>query len=111
MNYQLAKQLKDAGFPVQDGHNAEERWKSWVNPKNEYCNWQASDEYLYCPTLEELIEACPRLITERGHFALEYIEDGWLAGYSAGIGMFLSSEGATPTEAVARLWLALNKKV
>jgi hypothetical protein len=105
MEYKLAKELDEAGFPQLKG-------KSFVSRVSGY----------RIPTLEELIEAC----VEKGQLSLNYHGQGkWIAR----IGYFIEStpdqkmkgypqmaqhcvvEASTPTEAVARLWLALNKKV
>jgi len=60
----------------------------------------SSDAYtglVYLPTLERLIEACgdDLNILVRGKDGFWYAE---------------SEQGKTPTEAVARLWLVINKK-
>ena len=87
MNYKLAKQLKDAGFngkyPIVLGDKN--------NPDVEH----------YYPTLSELIEAC-------GKFKFELIraQAGWCAKTK---GIIITSQ-RTPEEAVAKLWLKLNKK-
>lgn len=85
MNYELAKQLKDAGFP----------WKGPFFENEEYYRE-------YYPTLSELIEACgdkfdALVSSERS--------GGWMATDGRG----LSGDGSTPEEAVANLWLELNK--
>jgi hypothetical protein len=79
----LAKQLKDARFPGLEFL--------------ETCREQVF------PTLEELIEALPAtiqfsLIRNIDSYHITTLDD-------------LSCDGSTPTEAVARSWLALNKKV
>lgn len=106
MNYELAKQLKDAGFP-QKGEGIFE-------------GGEGTDELpdVYSPTLEELIEACgdrlmsvhrtvPARVEKSDHWGAEaYFETGpddEPRGSQLGLGQ-------TPTEAVAKLWLALNKK-
>ena len=70
--------------------------------------WRCGDR-AYVPTLEELIEACG---DEFGHVARLHGGKHWRASgrdndeeYS-----LIEELGATPTEAVARLWLALNKQ-
>lgn len=81
MDYALAKQLKEAGFPQT---HPESKWS----------------EFIY-PTLEELIAAC-----EGELVGLQYLDESWCAyrrGYLDGV------TGSTLTEAVARLWLALKK--
>lgn len=115
MNYELAKQLKDAGFP------------------KDYTQWNDHDEQLlintwdmygkrYSPTLSELIESCgegfkgllpngwiPVLATD--WTAVEKI--GTIEKNDAG-GLTFDSwhthSGKTPEEAVANLYIALHKK-
>lgn len=80
MNYKLAKQLKDAGFPG-----------------SETCE---KDE-LYHPTLSELIEACGKDL-----MALIPI---WKSKDWVAYGEDYAFSGKTHEEAVAKLWLKLNK--
>lgn len=104
MNYELAKQLKDAGFR-QTGyspfsvcqHSETHPEGHMIVPECKHC---------YIPTLEELIEAC---MSSLHVFKLEETANGkWKAkAYGSKLGWF---KGSTPTEAVARLWLALNPK-
>lgn len=98
MNYELAKELKDAGFPQTDEPNI-----------CGHCGDGGPDTEVRYPTLSELIEACgdrfASLIRKNG---------GWESNSK-----FLSNKdgtvdahnwiGSTPEEAVTRLWLALNK--
>lgn len=89
MNYDLAQQLKDAGFPVQNS--------GWD---------EGFEEKLKLPTLSELIAACGE------RFCLFLKGTTWIAGISTEEPSWYpeaSEEGDTPEEAVARLWLALNK--
>lgn len=105
ISYELAKKLKDAGFPQHKCFDAT-------------CN-KAHPER---PTLEELIEACGDDILglNRTH-ADDGKPNGWVAdththqcdcnkkncnGFT-----FEHESGVTPQEAVARLWLHLNKKI
>jgi len=98
MNYELAKELKEAGFP-QDGHRR-------ACPHGRGCN---SDECAVSyPTLSELIEACGEEFYSLTKNPLS--PKLWDAS------RIKDSEGArrtilahTPEEAVARLWLALDK--
>jgi hypothetical protein len=110
MNYELAKELKDAGFPQQLRAGTMLRKNS--GPEN-------TDAY--APTLEELIEACPKRLTEEGakdvHFSLtwQYMVlrggDCWVAEYIIDeLAMGDTGFGDTPDEAVAQLWLVLKKK-
>lgn len=93
-NYELAKKLKDAGFP-QTGLSGQ--WPS---------NGPRPEDQVYAPTLSELIEACGNRISA----ILQWDRDGnkWSAQAD---GDSRSSEyGNTPKEAVANLWLKLNEK-
>lgn len=89
MNLKLAQELKDAGFPQTH------------NDGDIIFAAQVGKDLLHYPTLEELIEACAKPITI-------YIEDNNCDAEQAG--SEICGHGSSPTEAVARLWLALNKK-
>jgi len=109
MNYELAKELKDAGFPMK-------RFGE-VRVKHTEEGVETDSQYGY-PTLSELIEACG----SHDHFNLSYTKkDGH---WQSVVGHALEpspnhnnnyqadevGDGTTEEEAVARLWLALNKK-
>jgi len=119
MNYELAKQLKDAGFP--------QRSVDMVSEKNIFPDECSTgygfklDDKCYKPTIEELIEACGE--------DFNYLErygggDRWICvkwkpyRFECTDGLTRkgclweeqSPWGYTPTEAVAKLWLELNKK-
>lgn len=114
MNYKLALELKEAGFPMPD------RPKVWAVTKNhsEYENdlAYAQDSFvelpdkkaMFLPTLSELIEACGEDLSHikkwNGHW--------WAVTHSRfdENGNNFEECALTPEEAVARLWLALNKK-
>jgi len=74
----------------------------------------SSDAYtglVYLPTLEELIEACGKDFRFLIHEKDVRSRSEWRAG--GGRNVWLEDNenwGKTPTEAVARLWLELNKK-
>lgn len=105
ISYELAKKLKDTGFP-QDYHDCIGDSKGLCA-----CNDERIIRDVTIPTLEELIKACG------GNFhALIHTVDGgincdkefWSAGETS-----LAKDwhnGETPIEAVANLWLELNKK-
>lgn len=92
ITYELAKELKDAGFPQN------------IEPDLIY----AGEVPAQFPTLSELIEACGDDFEKLSHMTTG--NDKWLAK-----GSNLSKRknrrcfGSSPEEAVARLWLALNK--
>ena len=102
MDFVLAKALKDAGF-YQGGKGTR------VAPPAKLI--VRRDDFAYVPTLEELIEACPKRIVNHEFALRHYGASRWIAGYTLyedwtpaqGI-------GKSPTEAVARLWLALHEK-
>ena len=98
ISYELAKQLKEAGFP-QGGKGI------WVLPPDSLVARQT--DRLYRPTLEELIEACGEIELT---LMREIVADvsGWLAVAYEPI---IQCGGLTANEAVARLWLVLNKNV
>jgi|SRR5215211_8161905 len=99
--YTLANELKDAGYP-QGGRG------SWIVDPGQIV--ARGGHRAYVPTLEELIEACGE------NFALLHQSvksKKWAAQdfkYDEEEGPH-DGEGSTPTEAVARLWLALNKRI
>lgn len=106
MNYELAKKLKDAGF-------------SFIECHLETCPYVGgslddSGKNYHYPSLEELIEACGEEF--KGLIYGESYEVGkpWgayriILGYECGLNS-PETEGSTPSEAVANLWLELNKK-
>jgi len=117
ISYELAKELKDAGFPYkQDGVPV----PGWIPPGSAGspggqggaglppafgAGWQRDHDggLLKLPTLSELIEACGP-----DFFQLTLGSGTWWA--EADVIGTDRVMGETPEEAVARLWLALNKK-
>src|SRR5688572_20449034 len=107
LSYELAKELKDAGFPQKGSGEYLAEPRKHGGPQTN----------AYAPTLEELIEKCTlregnflkNLVfypsapngPEWGAFTQFYIEKD---------GVGVCGKGTTPTEAVARLWLAIQKK-
>ena len=102
MNYELAKELKEAGFSQEDIDYGRSFYEEGEDTKN--------------PTLSELIDACGWRFACVGKSVGEGKND-W---YACAGGLYSESpeelkydllkNGSTPEEAVARLWLALNKK-
>lgn len=99
MTYELAKQLKEAGFPVR---------------KVCLCESEVCVHITY-PTLSELIEACGEqfdaLLLQKGEDK-KHVHDGrpWVAMQDRFDGSLDDLAcGSTPEEAVARLWISLNK--
>lgn len=103
MNYELAKQLKDAGF-------SQHRVGAHYSPDGGgylIYDWAGlSDVDIAIPTLSELIEACGENFSSLIHRAVYWSAKAVLNGNDDGIWV----DGSTPEEAVAKLWLALNKK-
>lgn len=66
---------------------------------------KVNDSYVKCPTLSELIEACEK---ELGGIKRTLEGNGWLALNK--VGDYMLPAYSTPEEAVANLWLELNKK-
>ena len=89
MNYALAKELKDAGFP---------------EPTHCDCSFSQLNGGYYAPSLSELIEACGLKFGSLNRYG-----DVWDAEPPADDITHGAWSGDTPEEAVARLWLALNK--
>jgi len=109
MNYELAKELKDAGFP-----NIERVVSKQIEVKmvNLQSVGQLEHEELLgykMPSLEQLIEVCGDNLT-----TLMKTNQGWKAGhyveeqYGDPSYWILEALGPTPLEAVAKLWLALQ---
>lgn len=107
MEYTLAKELKDAGFPQKYG---ETRLGRWVAPDGSRLGIIHSGDdarsACYLPTLSELIEACG----ERFDSLVLHEKIANDGGYWEATGdEYFNDTGPTPEEAVARLWLSLNK--
>ena len=97
MRYELAKELKDAGFP-----QLKEILKEDFLVLSEEI--KVTDPYEdYEPTLSELIEAC-------GDSFWDVKQQGTNQWESSDANSTHLGKGFTPVEAVAKLWLALNKK-
>lgn len=103
MDYELAKRLKDNGFP-----RKYYRCSYCIEQDYESCT-ECEDAVESNPSLEELIEACGDrfILLERRN---GYYKNGrsrpvrWVCE-----DLIIScASGSTPSEAVANLWLALN---
>ena len=105
MDYELAKKLKDAGFPQS---HCEGKYNGHNTP------------IYYEPTLEELIDACGDAFLGLHKHYINNDTFEWYAdththpcdcGKKKCNGFNWEHEtGITPTEAVAKLWLELNNK-
>lgn len=107
ISYELCKVLKDAGFPQNPSGICGHCHGFQMNPENfPHLNddyKKSLPEYAYHPTLSELIEACG---DKFGVLEKIYDKNQWHCRPCTGKCMYFS----TPEEAVARLWLELNKK-
>jgi hypothetical protein len=103
MNYDLAKQLKECGFPQFGGGR-------WIDPSgNTKISHGTDDSYL--PTLSEIIEACGEDFAGLGRNKFENGEVKWLASQNIDkFGNWLGryGHGSSPEIAVAKLWIALH---
>lgn len=106
MNHELANDLRKAGFPGTQScqHEPDGVHKDGKVYTRDMC-------YFAVPTLSELIEA---IRDERvGGYPKFTLEHDRTLGWQATLWSLADTphaEGSTPEEAVARLWLALNKK-
>jgi hypothetical protein len=103
ITYELVKQLKEAGF-VQRGNG----WGLFEGGGVINCNFIGDGtNAIYVPTLSELIEACGDETV-----VVKY----WTSQIGGGMRVANAEcngtceVGSTPEEAVAKLWIALNKK-
>ena len=93
MDNELAKELKEAGFPQTIHYNS--------SGVADYLETDANGKthIVSVPTLEELLETCGAAFHSVGRVSY--------APFLAR-GQILQAAGQTPIEAVARLWLALQ---
>lgn len=110
ITYELAKELKEKGFPQKfngiESFDLNIDSKILPEPKGE----------LYLPTLSELIEACGDMFgqlikydPDKGHLFIAIGEHPrWEIETESKV--IRTEPYSTPEEAVARLWIALNKK-
>ena len=114
MNYELIKKLKEAGFR-QTGSG---KYIPEKNAKEEVLLDDGEDkitefrqeDWVKVPTLSELIEACGASFDSLtfGN-RMNGTLTGWFATGGEDPTEVYEEQGDTPEEAVARLWLILNK--
>lgn len=103
MDYKLALKLKEAGFPQHFETGYHRAYYDEATQKQVFIFKSLGKEIILKPTLDDLIEACG----DEFDF-LERFDDGkWNA---IGINYHDSGLCDSAIEAVAQLWLALNKK-
>jgi hypothetical protein len=98
MTYELAKQLKDAGFPQVMHYKAMGEHDGFLERDVTIDNHLIAD-----PTLTELIDACGKNFSGVGKTVSGEF-------WAEGEGDDVSVVAPTPEEAVAKLWLALQPK-
>lgn len=98
ITYELAIKLKDGGFPLIEANGSFGITVS--QDETEYFEYPNLGDLWWKPTLSELIEACGEYIT------LTHVGPNWRAWKGAQS----DCDGSTPSEAIANLWLELNKK-
>jgi len=99
MTYELAKELKDAGFPL--GCRGCRVCLDGPAQTGKEC-LMTLDCTCHLPTLSELIEACGEVTFNLKHDP----PSAWVAWVGSDVNDMRA--GFTPEEAVARLWLALQ---
>lgn len=115
ISYELARQLKNAGFPqttefffIDTNKTEPERPLTWETIEHEWGHCRRFHEVLTfaAPTLSELISACGAC----GFALLQFYKGDWCAysGY-ADDDYTYRFFGDTPEEAVAQLWLRLHR--
>ena len=105
ISYELAKELYIAGYRFKE---KQYRGEAAYYFKDITSAAPFNAEYCVVPTLTELIEACGYNIC--GLDAPDWEDQDYMGGWSARGSLDRKGFGSTPEEAVARLWLALNKK-
>jgi len=113
VDYKLSKELKEAGYPQEgDGYAV---FESGGKPMKAHLIG-VPDVVAYAPTLSELIDSCgenfQQLYKKHGDYVASTEELGHSAeqrnnpslGYT-----WIEGYGKSPKEAVAKLWLELNR--
>lgn len=106
ITYELAKKLKDAGFP-------QEPYRDGKGFSHKQVSLEGGD-LVKIPYLEDLIDACGDKLGRVEHVMMRGVEETWIS-YSSkvenklDIAAYIVQQGSTPSEAIANLWLALNK--
>lgn len=106
--YELAKKLKDAGFPQKGGLMYSNGRNIGVNSIGfKKLDLEIPDGYILSPSLEQLIEACGEDFEGilKSRFNKELATKEWLACEGE-----FKTDGDTPEEAVSMLYLKLHGK-
>ena len=116
MDYKLAKKLKNAGFVQRKWKYAFYYVEGLKNKAGEdmivlYCDLDNfKGEKVYIPDLKELIETCEEDFANLRKYAQWEAEGGKYLGDAYEEEWEFLQKGETPEEAVANLWIELNKK-
>lgn len=107
MNYELAKKLKDAGFPFR---KLEGNLDEGISMKYgiDFVTFDGAETIYIEPILSELIEACGnslRSINKTVNGVMWFCNENTIVERQYQKDVYI-----TPEEAVATLWLELNKK-
>lgn len=107
MNYELAKELKDAGFT----YSQTLHWTIFPGglPGSRVMSREPLNEGILEPALSELIEACGKDFGKLVFEQKSKFEMKWHS-YDCLMGEGHDMRGSTPEEAVAMLYLALHGK-
>jgi alpha-D-ribose 1-methylphosphonate 5-phosphate C-P lyase len=101
LSYELAKQLKDAGFPLRELNR--------TSQTENMLDWPIDGTWYLVPTLNELIDACGENFSSLAKVCTDQSPQRWQA--CSDTECCVSGEGDTAIIAVARLWLALDHGV
>jgi hypothetical protein len=125
MTYELAKSLKDVGFPQvldvgtgfyeNDGNTLFYIGNCDTSLSDSGCGCCATSYYpdVRVPTLSELIEACGedfRMLLLHTQYRKSLLEPWEAVPNKKRVPSIKGCKGSTPEIAVANLWLALNEK-
>ncbi len=99
MDYELAKRLRDAGYPQRRGPLL---FPAGHNPRTLKGRRESVTLRAYEPALAELVAACVAL-SDGGVFRLRHRAGAWTAAT-----LTQTCRAADPDAAAARLWLALR---
>lgn len=123
MNYNIAKKLYDNGFEFETStvKNGLDTIKLAIPTTEKIINYldtslkivKFNDEWFFIPTLEELINVCPKDISEDENVYYRFLRQDrtgkWFAGYCDEKGEIETGYyGETPVEAYANLWMEIN---
>ena len=109
MNYELAKQLKDAGFPQELTSGR----RGYLSSGGVPVGADIIAAQCYFPALEELIEACGErliLFETRGTWHASKWGGNYCADHYIDDSLDGLHKAEKPKEAVAKLWLAIHSK-